>query len=184
MHVIKNCSRPIGCCICSFAYLRWFFGDQFLSPEAITGRGNGHALFRIDLYLMAAILSPRRTRSSVSCVPASVRDKGLWGPSKSVCFWNSWRKFWNPTSLEEFDVWLAIGLPFPTHDVAVVIDFLLVPLFQFWLRFGRHHRHAIWIVHFTRWHGSLLVLILGGVELVRKEPLALFGHSESDGKLR
>ena len=64
----------------------WFFGDQFLSPEAITGRGNGHALFRIDLYLMAAILSPRRTRSSVSCVPASVRDKGLWGPSKSVCF--------------------------------------------------------------------------------------------------
>ena len=50
-------------------------------------------------------------------------------------------------------------------------DFVVVPPFELGFLFGRH---AVGIVRVTVWHGSLVVLSLGGVEFVREESLTQF----------
>ena len=57
--------------------------------------------------------------------------------------------------------------------------FIVVPPFEFGFLFGRH---AVGVVLVTRWHGSLIVLSLDGVEFVREESLTQFLDAEGGGK--
>ena len=77
------------------------------------------------------------------------------------------------SGFEEFDVRFAAGLDSSSHDkVLIVIDLLLIPLFEFSFLFGRH---AIWIVHFFGWHGSFIMLVFLRVEYTFSCVLNLWG---------
>ena len=58
-------------------------------------------------------------------------------------------------------------------------DFVVVPPFELGFLFGRH---TVGVVRVTRWHGSFVVLSLGGVEFVREESLTQFLDAEGGGK--
>ena len=57
---------------------------------------------------------------------------------------------------EEFDIRFAVGFHFLPYDEMVVVDFLLVTLFEFGFLFGGH---AVGIVHVSRRHGSFVLLV-------------------------
>ena len=58
-------------------------------------------------------------------------------------------------------------------------DFVVVPPFELSFLFGRH---AVGVVRVTRWHGSLVVLSLDGVEFVREESRTQFLDAEGGAK--
>ena len=58
-------------------------------------------------------------------------------------------------------------------------DLLVVPPFELGFLFDRR---AVGVVRVTRWHGSPVVLSLGGVEFVREESLTQFLDAEGGGK--